>query len=335
MRDAEAANWLMRLQGDDVPQTEVDAWLDWCQADPRNLDAFDRARSLYDGLQMAGDTARKDFLRLAEQTGDKPATKGLTARWRLAAIGTAAAMCGVAVLLWIFSPPSAPVEQAQYRAERGGQRDLRLADHSRVVLASDSVLSSQYSASRRLLKLERGEAYFEVEEDRSRPFVVDAGSVVVTATGTAFNVRRTRGRTVVSVTKGAVQVVPVAANASARLHLKEGYEAVYSDLPDGRVVVIRIDPATVMARQHGILRYENEPLGSILEDINRYVPNAIIANDEKVRELTLTGEVRVERVQRAEHAVVWVLALEQVLPVRVSLREDGSILVEGRPSVAR
>lgn len=69
MSDLEAADWVMRLQGETVPQAEVDAWLDWSQADPGNLDAFDGMQTLYIQLRTLGDEARRDLLRLAGSDG--------------------------------------------------------------------------------------------------------------------------------------------------------------------------------------------------------------------------------------------------------------------------
>jgi len=80
----EAADWLMRLQGEKVPQAEVDGWLEWSHADPHNLDTFDRMQSLYAELRTVADATRRDFLRLAG--GDGAATQRLrrleqTALW--------------------------------------------------------------------------------------------------------------------------------------------------------------------------------------------------------------------------------------------------------------
>jgi len=57
----EAADWLMRLQGEKVPQAEVDGWLEWSHADPHNLDTFDRMQSLYAELRTVADATRRDF----------------------------------------------------------------------------------------------------------------------------------------------------------------------------------------------------------------------------------------------------------------------------------
>jgi transmembrane sensor len=331
MRDTEAAEWLLRLQGDDVPEAEVDAWLDWCHADPRNLEAFDHARSLYDRLRAAGAAVREDFLQLAEEDGARPTMKVRPAlRWSLAAITMAAAACGVTLLLWFVRPWSfATVGQEQYHVEHGGQRDITLADQSRVVLASDSTLSAQYSANRRLLKLERGEAYFQVEKEPGRPFVVEAGPLLVTATGTAFNVRRTSRRTVVSVTEGEVEVAIPADATAPMLRLRAGQEAVHSDWPGQRRFGVSAISFLKVQQPGTSFWYVNEPLGSLLEDLNRYLPNPIVVVDEQLSAMSLTSTVDPRR------AEAWTQALEAVLPLRASRRDDGSILLEMRQPAAR
>jgi transmembrane sensor len=45
----------------------------------------------------------------------------------------------------------------------------------------------------RQVKLDRGEAWFQVAKDPQRPFVVESGPVRVRAVGTAFSVRRREG----------------------------------------------------------------------------------------------------------------------------------------------
>ena len=72
------------------------------------------------------------------------------------------------------------------------------------MLNTGGQLVVDYGAQARRVLLERGEAYFEVAEDRARPFTVDLGLRSVTAVGTAFNVRKDPERFQVAVTDGAV-----------------------------------------------------------------------------------------------------------------------------------
>lgn len=73
---------------------------------------------------------------------------------------------------------------------RGQKSRIILPDNSVVWLNSDSKLTYQkgFTDSLRYLELE-GEAYFDVERDVNRPFVVQSGPVRTIAVGTSFNIR--------------------------------------------------------------------------------------------------------------------------------------------------
>src|SRR5690606_35616051 len=55
-------------------------------------------------------------------------------------------------------------------------------------------------------KLERGEAFFDVAKDPTRPFIVTAGERVVTALGTSFVVRFDPNQVAVTLVEGRVAV---------------------------------------------------------------------------------------------------------------------------------
>jgi len=65
-----------------------------------------------------------------------------------------------------------------------------LPDGSAIYLNSGSTLKipKKFAADKRTVFLE-GEAFFEVTEDKSRPFTIYSGSLSTTALGTSFNVR--------------------------------------------------------------------------------------------------------------------------------------------------
>jgi ferric-dicitrate binding protein FerR (iron transport regulator) len=47
-RMEEAASWLQRLHQDERDDALVDAWLDWCQRDPLNQQAFDELMAIWE-----------------------------------------------------------------------------------------------------------------------------------------------------------------------------------------------------------------------------------------------------------------------------------------------
>ncbi|MFX9169461.1 FecR domain-containing protein, partial [Acinetobacter baumannii] len=66
--------------------------------------------------------------------------------------------------------PLATRLRADHATGVGERRDLALADGSHVLLNTDSALSVDYTADRRGVALQRGEAFFAVARDPARPF---------------------------------------------------------------------------------------------------------------------------------------------------------------------
>src|SRR5688572_24021475 len=87
---------------------------------------------------------------------------------------------------------SAPVQQNEtiYRNHGSSPMQVSLADGSSVVLQSSSelALNSEFGRTTREVHL-KGEAFFNVFRDESKPFVVYTDEVVTRVLGTSFNVR--------------------------------------------------------------------------------------------------------------------------------------------------
>src|SRR5690606_20513701 len=94
----------------------------------------------------------------------------------------------------------------RYASNVGEVRRIALDDGSYMLLNTDSLAVIQFSEARRDVRLEKGEALFEVAKDPQRPFVVNAGDLTVKAVGTAFVVRREDSSVEVTVTEGVVEV---------------------------------------------------------------------------------------------------------------------------------
>lgn len=85
-----------------------------------------------------------------------------------------------------------------------------LPDGSTVTVASGSELtySPDFGISGKREVYLKGQAFFDVQHDTSRPFIVHAGKVNITVLGTAFNVKAlsTDGDIIVTVKRGKVRV---------------------------------------------------------------------------------------------------------------------------------
>src|SRR5690606_38747537 len=83
-----------------------------------------------------------------------------------------------------------------------------LSDGSSLILNTNSIVQQHYSATQRMVRLESGEALFNVAHDASRPFVVLAADGVFRAVGTRFSVRIDPDHVTVTVTEGRVGLQP-------------------------------------------------------------------------------------------------------------------------------
>jgi transmembrane sensor len=188
---AEAAAWIVRLHGPHrSPELEA-GFRDWLAADPENGRQFERVTEVWD----AGSTIPVVGVpRMTRWQGIQSSQ-----RWALAAMLLLVLGLGAWGLNDIWLNPV-------YATRLGEQRLVRLDDGSRIALNSDTRIRVSCCDPERRVRLERGEAYFEVARDIARPFVVTAGDRQVTALGTAFVVRHEATRTTVTLVEGKVAV---------------------------------------------------------------------------------------------------------------------------------
>ena len=91
------------------------------------------------------------------------------------------------------------------RSRIGERKLLSLKDGSQLFLNANSQVKVVMGEHSRYVELIKGEVYFEVAKDTSRPFIVDAGDVQVNVVGTAFNVDRRVDQVTIDVTEGLVK----------------------------------------------------------------------------------------------------------------------------------
>lgn len=115
-------------------------------------------------------------------------------------------LCGLlAVAIYYFAPKTQA--ETEYVSDLDKPMSVLLADDSIVNLNVDSRLRVRLGPTARELVLERGEGIFSVNKERFRPFLVQANSTTIRATGTEFSVNLQHdGKVVAAVSQGKVEV---------------------------------------------------------------------------------------------------------------------------------
>lgn len=283
--------WVIRLTSGDVLPADIAAARAWCEQDPAHQQAFVDARHLW---RLSG--------QLAAAVPARP-RRSVPRRWALAS--AAVLLLGVGLLL---------VRQnawdADYRTAQGEQKQIRLADGSRVTLDSNSALDVLLTPNGRQIVLRKGEALFDVAHDPARPFTVQAAQLRATALGTVYAVRREGPQAQVIVARGRVAV----SDAAGQVVLQAG-EAVTRQAA-GLGAKYPLDTDSALAWQHGRLVFDQAPLAQVLEQLGRYRPGFMLIGDDRLRELKVSGTFQLGRLDEG------LATLEQVFPLKIQRYTD-------------
>ncbi|MEM6898487.1 MAG: FecR family protein [Pseudomonadota bacterium] len=335
-----AAYWVVRLSSGDCSPEDRFACEAWKRANPANAEAFDRIQSgnaLMDSLILEPEL--QDLIAQAHADTDR---KPLSTRkvFVFATAAAAALMVGAITMMLASNGVSPEMETTvftdvqSYETEIGERSTVLLGDGSRVTLNTDSRMIVEYSENERHIQLERGQGFFEVEKDATRPFVVYAEQKQVVALGTAFDVR-INGENAVQVTliEGLVNVAPVP-GATASASAPRG-------IPDGDVDMVPGDQLIANAAgtekvsienvldevswREGYVVFRDQSMPEVVAELNRYrAQNILIADDERLDGLKVSG---VFHSGRSEN---FIRAMEAMHPVEVNETDRSELLMVWR-----
>lgn len=164
-----------------------------------------------------------------------------------------------------------------------------LADGTTVHLNAGSKLTYpvRFAGKRRVVALE-GEAYFEVVQDESHPFVVQTHLGEVMVLGTAFNVNAYTNASVCYTTlvRGKVQF---SAPNVGTVTLQPGEQAVVSANGTEKRTV---DLDEYISWVNGVYNFKNRSLGEIMETFERWYDIQVYYETPDLRDITYSGSLK-------------------------------------------
>jgi transmembrane sensor len=308
----EAANWLLRLReaaGDPRVQDDFSAWL---SRSSEHRAAWHRVRESWHLLGEGKPVYEHVWRPRSPQTLStdvgkgprvRPGSQSRATRRRWQWVATTSAI-GLAACLLVVAVPSLLLRlEADYLTTTAQSRLVTLEDGTTVYLAADSAIKTDFSASRRQVRLLAGEAFFDVIRSPERPFVVDASGVKVEVTGTAFDVRLSSSATHVELARGAVGVSFDAAQRASLARLAPGQMLVV-DRKSGAMTKSDIAPEDIGAWRAGRLFVNDATIGAVVEQIQRYHAAWIAVPDVTLAQQTVTGLYDLRDPDRALRALV-------------------------------
>jgi transmembrane sensor len=344
--ERQAADWLCRRdsgQWSVSDESALEAWLEkssvnavafvrleaaWKQADrykalgagfpPRRAPAPEQlGASPFFAERTAGPSPLQTLIEEEEPESRPPAAR-LRARWPFAIAASLAMMALATVLAWqsnVFAPT--------YRTPVGGFAQVPMTDGSRVTLNTDTEVRMSVTDTERSVKLERGEAFFEVARDSSRPFIVYAGTRRVMAVGTQFSVRRMGEDIRVVVTEGAVRMEEAASPQRSVIPADTLLEAGGVARADGKGIVVQSRPLEevreALSWRAGLVIFRDVDLTEAVAEFNRYNAQKIVIQDPVLAAIRLSGKFK------ATNADAFVRLLEDGFPIEA--RQEGGRLL--------
>jgi transmembrane sensor len=317
---------LVRYFAGQLPEEERVALEAWIAEAPGRRDAVEGLRAVWaaSAVRPADPDTDAALDRLWERVRSEPAgqlgeparpnpvlvltTRPAARPWRRIASSIAAALALLVGgnLIW------RAVEQAHRRAEesaprpryataRGQRASLRLPDGTTVLLNTESVLevSAAYGGRMREVYL-RGEAYFEVAHDSTRPFRVHGGSATTEVLGTRFGVRARPEESAVQVlvAEGRVALSGQRADSGRRLVL--GHGDLGRRASDGATSVVHdVQVERGLAWKDGGLFFEREPLPEVLAELGRWYDREFVLGDSTLASTRLTTSLHGESLDEA------------------------------------
>lgn len=292
-----AAEWFVQLSAENATTAQLEAWLQWREADPEHERAWQRTQAL---MQKFGGLEADSSMAVLDRPRSPARRKAIKHLVLMLTVGGAAV---VATRQQVWETAT-----ADYRTAVGEQRSLTLDDGTALVLDTATALDVRFDAEQRLLVLHAGTVMIETghrPQDAARPFRVRTAQGMMTALGTRFSVRSDDGKSQLNVFDGAVEIrINNSRVRSVTLRAGEGahFGAEHIELP------YRTE-AAAEAWANGVLFADAMRLEDFAAELSRY-RHGRLACDAAVADLRITGSFPLRDTEAVLQAVT------ESLPVR-------------------
>jgi|HubBroStandDraft_2_1064218.scaffolds.fasta_scaffold134588_2 transmembrane sensor len=259
-------------------------WTDECQAE---LDAW-LAKSLAHRvafIRIDATWRRTDRLAALRKPMREPEDSNVPRRGRWMRI---ASVLGVVAISSVVAANYFMQHRSQLiQTPKGGQERLTLSDGSQIELNTDSAVLIDLHNSLRAVELVRGEAFFQIKHDTSRPFVVTAGTRRIVDLGTKFLVRMSPDSLNVILVEGKARLE--GANTQRAAVLLPGDVAIATAYATKITRKSVRELSESLAWQHGAVVFHNERLADAVAELNRYGGPQLIVADSDSAKLAING----------------------------------------------
>ncbi len=245
--------------------------------------------------------------------------------WRsIAAVAAVLAICFTLYLAW----PSLqnylhPAQLTALTVPVNQQKQITLPDGSKVWINASSQLKypKQFNEKTREVYLS-GEAYFDIQHDVNRAFIIHTGKIITTVLGTAFNIKEDKNNhtITVTVTRGKVSV----ANGSKQLGVITPNQQISFNLLDNKSIQTEVDANRTIAWQKAELHFEDITFTEAASQLQQRFGVKINFTNDKIKDCRFTGTVL--KGEKLDKILKVICAFNNAT---YQTQADGSVLIDG------
>ena len=281
-----AAQWVIARREHETwtesNQVELDGWL---AQSPAHMVSYLRVQSAWDRAD------RLAAMRTPSSRTVMDRAKPLILRFSAAVI--AFAIVGFAVHSFV---PLKPGEKA-FSTPIGGGATVTLADGSQIELNTNTAIRVSDGATDRMVWLDRGEAFFSIKHDPSRPLIVLVNGHRIVDVGTKFLVREEGTNVRVSLIEGSVNFQSTSEKSKSDATLEPGdvVVATANSLSMTREPVAKL--ADELGWRTGLAIFKHTTLSEAVREINRYGRKKVVIADPRLGDLRISGAFPVKDIE--------------------------------------
>jgi transmembrane sensor len=308
-RPRNAAEWFARTRSDSAGEDDDRELTEWLARRPANERDYEVAEIVW---QLSGELKGDPQINRLTLPTRRRATVLIRTG---AAVGSA---CAALVLLYFAATFKAHFT-ATYTTAVGQQRTIVLPDDSRVFLNTATVARVEYTARRRSIWLEAGEATFDAARNPWRPFEVHTTRGTAVALGTRFDVFVRPSSLEVAIIEGSVAVRATGRAGEGKPTVVHTGQLATIDR-SAHVSVRHAELDRILSQQVPRLEFDGTSVAEAIAEFNRYSQRQIVASTPGIAGLRISG------VFRAGDTDTFVRSLEVSLSVR-AINRDGSLVL--------
>ncbi|MBD0833670.1 FecR family protein [Aestuariibaculum sediminum] len=173
--------------------------------------------------------------------------------------------------------------------QQGERKTITLPDHSTLVLNANSYCKypENFPNNNREVEL-KGEGFFNVSHDKSKPFIVKTKDLNTTVLGTSFNIKEDTLNVSVTVSTGCVRVDQANYKTEAAILVKD--KQYLLDLTTNTSLVSQVNSEALSDWSRNIISFNNRELPEVLTLLEQWYGVTINNKSNNLNGRTLNGK---------------------------------------------